>query len=676
MDISIESAFHNPLVPETPLDWYKKRMDASGITEHVATVCGFRPKVDDQGTHFTIPYFTVDGIQTQHLRQRNREEVQVREPGVSGGNFRGKYTQPKKSKNHIYYPPIESQRLPFNNPACPLLVCEGELKAVACKMALGANHLEALVVGVPGTKMCATVREELMAINCMGAENSRRVVFIAADWNSKGQAAERAADLEFDLKKLFQTLGAHVVLLRWPLPEGAGEQKLDDWLVAGGDISAAMRTSVEALAAVDSELEVLWDYFNEHYCIMHGYYIPLSNMKQKYTPSNFRTMEPSKRFQVSAKKFLHPDDVWALQPPAGRNVVDGYVFKPAPLGQQPERYVWEHGVRLLNTAPKADWEAAPFSLEEPPDVAPFIGLLKRLCQDNWEWMINFLAHCAQYPTDKGHHIVIFKDFGETGKSRLFDTLDAVFGKYSGPIGDALTSSFNAELEHLVIAWWSDPAIHGGANRDLESALKNFSGDSKITINHKGGAKYSVQSYGRLLIATNKDWIVPVSTDERRYVVFGGDSKLPHADAATYMNWLHSRGTNEIRRFLYERDLSEFDIHAKGPRTEQRVQMEVDSAHPIKKFIMGDYLLEKDVWSATEISIKIKEVTGRYHSEDSIGMHLKTMPEVYRHPAPKGVWVQVYKKPVRMVAIRNLDKWCEETDNSVWVAEFLNGRKGT
>jgi Family of unknown function (DUF5906) len=668
MDIPIDTAFHTDhVVPGTPIDWYLERMRASGVTEEIANRCGLKLTIDDFGSHFVIPYFNVDGLDTTHRRQRNREERMVREAGVSGGNFRGKYTQKKGSKNHVYWPPIYPQRLFFNNPDCPLLVCEGELKAIAAQKATCGNGTPTLVAGVPGTKICAQVREELLSINCVGSGDSRRLVYLCTDWNGRGQARERALDLEYDLKKLFQGLGARVVMLRWSVPDGAGEQKLDDWLVAGGDISQAMRESVEEVGRVDTELAELWDYFNENYCIMHGHYIPLSNPKQKYTVTAFRVMEPSKRLQISAKKFLHPDDVWALQPPDQRNVCDGYIFKPAPLGAEVERYVWEDGHRMLNTAPESTWLAPPWETGvSMTGIAPFVKILRRLCQDNVEWMLDFLAHCAQKPCERGPHIVIFYDSGSTGKSKLFDTLDLVFGRYSGPIGDALASSFNAELEHLVIASWSDPVIHGGQNRDLESALKNFSGDSKLTINHKGGAKYTVKNYGRLLIATNK-WISRVDSKERRYTVFGGLEKLPVPEAAEYWKWVNEGGAEKVREFLVCRDISAFNVHAPGPRTSQRIEMELESAPPIEQFLVqSEHLDMKDIWSATELSERYKTITGKYVSDTAIGMMVKRLG-FYRPPNP--IWIEKYGKAARLMAIRNVEKWAEE-GNTEWVAEFL------
>ncbi len=661
-DHIVNNPFSMDCVPDSSVDWYLNRMRASGITESIAKLCGLYLRMDDWGAYFKLPYFTFEGTQTTYVRHRYRDCRLEAGPTQSSGNFKGKYWQPKGSKNLLYWPPIENQKNQYYDVEVPLIVCEGELKAIACKMHCRKNSIEALVVGVPGTKLPVNVLDDLRSIPCSkSGGDTRRTVYIAMDWNAKGQSKERAAQLEFDLKQLFQLEGANCVYLRWLPPDGheGHEQKLDDWLVQfGGDLSAAMTESNQRKDVRQTAQEEIWDYLNSHYAIHHGKFIPLSNMTQKYGIGDLEIMENGCILQTGPKTFLPPHKVWALQPHDQRNVVDGLTFLPFPLGQDPERYVYEDGKRLLNTAPDPHWHSPPWARDTPLDVGPFVDLIQRLCQDSAEWFMDFLAQCAQYPAIRGPHIVIFQDDGGTGKSRLFETLDLVFGRYSGPIGDALTSGFNDALEHLVIAWWSDPVIKGGANRDLESAFKNFSGDSKIIINHKFGLKYAVKSYGRLMVATNKKWLVPVDDKERRYDVFGGVQPMLHGDAGKYMNWLNAGGVEAIQEFLVNRDISAFDVFAPGPRTNQRVAMEKASAIPFLGMLEGDNFDWKDIWSTAEM-IRYYETYNSKISPEAAGRLLSGKYPL-RIIKLNGVTTRVY-------AIRNGDEW-EKREPAEWRKE--------
>jgi len=661
--------FEVSTVKGSPVDWYKERMRMSGITEEVARKCGLRLRVPEEGViHIEIPYYDRHGVQTTLIRRRNIVAVHEHGPSQSGGDFKGKYSQPKGSKNLLYWPPLADQNREYKDTLCPLIVCEGELKAICCKMrilAQGDEH-RALVVGVPGTSGLKAVMQDLRNINMYGPNDTRRDVFLAMDWNATGKSKEDSAKLEFQLRKLFEEEGAKVVILRWPIPEGQEkvEQKLDNWLVGGGDIGAALRASYEARMEIDSVYQQCWDYLNTRYAIKDGKYIPLSDPSKLYTLGELNTMENDIRIEYAKNKYRHAHEVWSWQPKEDRNEVDGYIFLPAPLGVDPERYVHENGRRLLNTAPEAHWHSPPWGSDEPPEVGPFVAHIQRLCQEHTPWFLDFLAHCAQRPAERGNHIIVFKDQGGTGKSRLFEILDLVFGEYSGPIGSALTSNFNSQIEKLVIAWWSDPVTKGGADRDLESALKNFSGDTKLSINHKYGAEYTVTGYGRLMIATNK-WLVPVDSKERRYTVFGGFSPLDHHEARALMDWANAGGVEQIRLFLTERDISQFDVYAPGPRTIQREEMERDSAHPLRKMLEFEAFADCDIWSTDQITTFYNDNHSRRLSPDAIGALLK-QEGCIKKP------VTVDGKTVRLNAIRNTEKW-DNAPPKEWAEEYKRGR---
>lgn len=652
-------------VEGTVIHWFKERMAMSGISKEWVDKCGITLHTDEVGAFFKIPYFTVEGIRTTFFRQRNRESRSVYESDQSSGKYKGKYTQNKGTTNRLYYPPVADQLALYTDVEKPILICEGELKSICAKIWALSNALDVCVAGVPGTILSNAVKTDLLSIPISGYDGLKRVVFIAMDWNGRGKSLEASREMEFQLTKLFQQRGATVILLRWDLIEGSGEQKLDDWIVSGGNLRDAMTLSMNSHKKRDSEIGAVLDYLNSKYAVLHGKFIPLDATDQKYDITDLNTMEGHMKVQVSAKKTLKPAAIWEDQPRSEKNIIDGYTFAPPPLGQFPEKYVWINGKRLINTAPTLDWEASPWATDPPLDVTPFINLLNRLCQDGAEWFLNFLAHCAQYPADRGSHIVIFKDEGGTGKSILFMTLDAVFGPYSGPTGDALSSSFNASIEKLIIAWWSDPVIHSGFDRDLESALKNFSGDSKITINHKGGAKYTVPCYGRLIIATNKDWIVPVNSKERRYAVFGGLEPFDHSEAGKYLAWLRDGGIQAIREALIYRDLSGFDIHENGPRTAQRIEMERLSATPLDRFLLGETLLNRDIWEVQRLRENYKDETGKTVSSEQVGVSAKRLNMPKRRIKTDG-------EPRTFLCLRNYAKW-DSAPNTEWVAESKPGK---
>lgn len=622
-------------LPKTPIDWFQGRMRASGITEAVAEMCGIRMGVDDTGAYFRLPFYTVDAVPVmfEKLRYRTLEEGGGSRPWdgpKQSSGVPGKYQQKKGSKSRVYWPPNSgSQRVPYNHPKFPLLVCEGELKSIAARMAVMASSLPVLVCGVPGTKLQESVLKELQDIVCMfpaspGTPSEHRTVYLAMDWNEKGAVRERGLQVEAQLRRLFQELGATVHLLRWEIEDGAGPQKLDEWLTAGGDIGAALRHTEDEAERQGSELQALWDYYNEHYALMDARYIPLRNPRLRYSRSDFNTMEEHRGYvPMGAKKAWTPAETWGKLPMEQRNMVHDVVFLPAPLGKEPEQYVWDKGRRLLNLAPKG-WidDRAPWDLGGVPDIAPFLRLLERLCGEHVGWFMDYLAHIAQRPTDRGQHIVIFRDEGSTGKSALFKTLDKVFGDYSSQI--TLDGSFNSILEGLLIAYASDLETKPGLDRHLETTLKNFSGEDTLLIKRKYVAEYVIKNYARMFIATNKDYVVPFGPEERRYVVFGGTEKLLAPEWTAYADWLDAGGVDALRYHLIDRDISSFDYRVAGPRTQQREDMEKASAPELDDMLTADHgpFAARDIWTADQIAMIYNNTPGvRARTPKSVGMVL-------------------------------------------------------
>lgn len=602
----------------TSVDWFQGRMKASGIKRAIADKCGIH--LSKECDYFLIPYFTIDGEKTTHYRQRMAVELgpppdRVYERGQSAQENRGKYLQPRNSKNYIYWPPLYNQRMPYNNVGVPLLICEGELKSVCAQSHLAAVQPHMLVCGVPGTQLHKDCMKELRNIPCrsstnvssLGEQEVRRIVYLAMDWNGRGASKDNSDSLERQLRVLFMEQGAIVVNLRWPIEEKAGEQKLDDWLVAGGDLSAALQDSLKEAKKQDEVLNLMWDHLNTHYAILHGAYVPLRHKDEIYKDRQLDIMESQIRYAIG-KRALRAHDVWDLQPVGDRNRIDGLRFVPPPLGQPVDEYIYEQGMKYLNNCPPC-WESPPWLPDPMPDATPFVRLVERLCQEHTPWFLDFLAQGAQYPTHRGQHIVLFLDQGGTGKSGLFKTLDKVFGTLSGPV--EFHAKFNARIGKLLFAHDSD-TVAQGYDRDLETRLKNYSGEGESLLEDKFIKAKSGKIFARILIAANR-WITPISAMERRWVVFGAidGNKLPTSEWATYENWLDNGGVDAIRYHLMTRDLSKFDIRLPGPRTEQRIEVERVSAPVLQQAIeMEDGPFSaKDVWTPAEMLLVFNGLEG-------------------------------------------------------------------
>lgn len=657
---------------DTPIAWFHERMAESGITEPVARACGFQLKVGDLGAYFTLPFFTIDGVPTTYVKKRMRDS-RIWNQGTqqySGGGTKGKYVSPS-GKPMLYWPPNGDHRPPFNHPSFPMIICEGELKAVKTQMAANESQIGALICGVPGTRLAQSIKDELRLVPMWyraqtNVDDVRRTVYLAVDWNEKEKAKERGEELERDLTELLTMLGARVVKLRWKsVTEGddcLGPQKIDEWLAAGGDLAVAMRESEEQKQKNEGIVQELWAYCNTHYCINQATakMIPLHSPLSAYSRSDFDLMEEHRRLPKGKNTFYRLSEIWGMQPNEDRNIVDGIGFMPAPLGTMPDQYYWEDWKRYLNVAPYVPVDLPPW---EAPEIGPFVDLVRRLCQQNTEWYLDYLAHLAQRPMLKPQIVCIFKDAGGTGKSALFSTLSAVFGEYAGDVGNALNSHFNSGLLGKTLVFWNEPIVRGRNDKAVVTAIKGMSGDDYIVIEAKHKNAQRVRNYGNLSIATNNDYVVPIDKGGRRWFVAGGTEPLPPQVWQEYKRWLDAGGIMKIRAALLARDLSGFDYTLPPPRSAQRTEMEQASAGPLEALLMGDYFAEKDIWTVFDIQREFETQYGRKMSSVEVGRQLAKMGGITYSVKINGVLVRLW-------AIRG--DWPLEAD--LWRAEYAKTGK--
>lgn len=664
--------------------WYNDRIKRSGITESVASACALTLGVDDRGGYLQIPYFTPDKVITTYHRKRYRvpedggniaapSGFAPRTPrGESSSDWqardhstgRGKYWNPPKQKNRVYYPPLGENQL--RNLDAPLLVVEGELKAVSTLSHALGSDLGVAVVGLPGVGLTERVVEELRNIVCMATligDEIHRDVFLCLDWNEQGDAHEALRIAEARLTDLFERSGARVYVLRWPI-EVEGPQKIDDWLVAGGDLSTALRLSRERRAQLDTELQQEWARLNSTYAIHYGKFIPLIDHGKKLTAAEFNIMEAFFTRPEGRRTSVTSLERWGRQPNDDRNIINGFVFVPAPLGTVPTKYVWQGEQRMLNIARHIEWpRRSPW--DDPvsdADVEPFLYLLEHLCNgEGHDWLLRHFAHCAQRPDERGPHIVIFAGEGASGKNTLLEFAGDVFGAHAcNKVDSAFNSPYNDELENLIVAYWSEPQKdEKGLARNLLARLKNYSGDAYLSINHKYGNKYTIKNYGRLFILMNDEWLVPVEEDERRFTVFGPRGKINREFVARFKEWAHGpdRGIDLVREYLLGVDLSSFDIHAPGPHTARRSDMVATSAHPIRQWLYDPNdcdtgLAARDVWPVAEL----RRMYGVW-LERPVTMTPKDFSgQLKRNGCSIGHNIKINGIMTRVAIIRNVDAW--------------------
>lgn len=244
-------------------------------------------------------------------------------------------------------------------------------------------------------------------------------------------------------------------------------------------------------------------------------------------------------------KQLKMSDAW-LESPKRRYYKNGIIFDPS-------------GKRGAKGGYYNTWRGFPMTPDitiSPEEAAEKCKLYRRhvehyLCADKpdvirfvWAW----LSDMVKNPGGKkpGSSIVIKGGKG-VGKSTIARPFELIMGDYcmsiAGP--NQLFSQFNSHLADKILLVLEE-AVWGG-DLKTESTLKSMITETSTAIERKGFPVYKSDTYMRLIMCSNADWVVPSSSDERRFLILDVGDVKPSRD---YFNRLYYEIENGGAEGLY------------------------------------------------------------------------------------------------------------------------------
>lgn len=167
-------------------------------------------------------------------------------------------------------------------------------------------------------------------------------------------------------------------------------------------------------------------------------------------------------------------------------------------------------------------------------------LLHIICngdEDACNYLVGLLAYWVQNPEKIGEVAIVLRGKKGTGKGTLADVIRAWFRHHSVHVTQSrhLVGNFNAHLADCLFLF-ADEVTWGG-DKQGEGALKGLITEKTIQIEPKGINCFSLRNRSKVLIASNNDWVVPVSEDERRFFVL--DVSEAKRGDREYFNKLHA-----------------------------------------------------------------------------------------------------------------------------------------
>lgn len=199
-----------------------------------------------------------------------------------------------------------------------------------------------------------------------------------------------------------------------------------------------------------------------------------------------------------------------LKHPDCRVYRDGVVFRPLPYGAKslPDSY--------FNT-----WQGFAVDPKQGNCKSIYYHLKNVVCDGQavlYDYVIKWIAYKIQNPHKQAGSAIVLRGKKGSGKGTLGHFLKRLYGSHGKHISnsDHLTGKFNAHLADCCFLF-ADEAFFSGDKRG-EANLKALITEPTLTIERKGFDPIEQTNYLQILMATNEQWAVPATTDERRYCV--------------------------------------------------------------------------------------------------------------------------------------------------------------
>jgi hypothetical protein len=242
---------------------------------------------------------------------------------------------------------------------------------------------------------------------------------------------------------------------------------------------------------------------------------------------------------------------WWLKHPRRRQFISGVTFDPT--GGAPASY--------MNL-----WRDFGVPKNKPGDWS----LMRRhieivICGGNAEYsdyLLNWLARMVRFPSLAGEVAIVLRSDEEgTGKGILGRWLVAMMGRHGLQIAHAgqLVGRFNEHLRDLVFLF-PDEAFFAG-DEQHEGVLKSLITEYATTIEGKYRAVISVKNMLHILMASNRDWVIPARLTARRFCMFDVlDVRRDNREYFTALDrQMRNGGAAAMLYDLLRRDISGFEV---------------------------------------------------------------------------------------------------------------------
>ena len=246
-------------------------------------------------------------------------------------------------------------------------------------------------------------------------------------------------------------------------------------------------------------------------------------------------------------------DAWLSHP--DRRTFDRIALSPAGTVPSDTYNLW----RGWGVEPKVgDWSTIQWHL------------LNVICsgdEESYQWLLLWITRCVQHPELRAEVAVVLRGKKGAGKGVVAQMLLRLFRHHGLHISNSrhLLGNFNQHLLDALFLF-CDEAFWTG-DKQGEGVLKALITEPRLMIEPKYVNAFSVPNRLKIMMASNAEWVVPATADERRFFVLDvAESKC--GDSAYFERLFGAIGGPELPALLHDLlalDLTGFE-HRTAPHT--------------------------------------------------------------------------------------------------------------
>jgi Family of unknown function (DUF5906)/Domain of unknown function (DUF3854) len=645
---------------ETSHEQMMAKLRESGITTPALIKrLGFRPLTKGEAEQqlpglpeyrggFVIPYFNIDGDNTNHYRFRYLEQ-DLGFNSLTGKNPL-KYAQPGKSPVAVYFSPEKDWKLALEADE-DLYITEGELKAI-CACHLLPEHS---TLGLGGAWMFLLDGELHPDIRQLVRPGRR--FYIMMDSDAKDNLHVRQA--ENKLARLLTDAGAMPHIVR--LPSIMGKDRDGKELKTGLD-DFLLKKDKEALQALidgteaDAPARALNEMAAEVVYLKGSdiVYCPADNLRmktEKFVASQYANRHYIQEVETKdgGKRPVEKDTAKEFMKWEARPELNKFTFVPGGESIIGRDYnLW------------AGWAFEPVK----GDVTPWIRFMKYIFDSKPKeerlWFERWVAYPIQHPGTKLKSAPIMWGQQGSGKTFLGEIIARLYGwrddnevpnkrqaacKFSN---HELKSQFTNGFEAMQFALGDEIVVDMTERSAMSEHLKRLVTDTTIRIEYKYVNSYTLPHCMNIMLTSNKANAIKIEPNDRRYLVTKMPSgRLPPEIYKPLKDWCRStKGMSAFMYYLRKLDLGDFDPDAEPPVGADKIAMRLatSTSHaawlqgvydfPDEYLVMDNVALPYEFWSTHDLLTLFKRTHGNQDSrvtEITIGNVLNEMEKPVLYP---------------------------------------------